>query len=202
MLLKKEGNGLVPSCINPTNEGFRFALCNLGHPSTVATRETGEGWPLLTVETEVNGDSKSTNERGPSLVGSLGLSCQYKRFLFCLGCYCRPSTKYLFPYRTLFQFLCPHRPASWTGSRAAFYSRLVFVYLRRDVRSCKLVLLWPNVWGVWGLYKNILFFFILFSSEFNGRKEALFHWKSGIFLIYLVFLVVQAFFIMNFTLVS
>ncbi len=30
-------------------------------------------WPLLTVETEVNGDSKSTNERGPSLVvvGSL-----------------------------------------------------------------------------------------------------------------------------------
>jgi hypothetical protein len=31
-----------------------------------------EGWPLLTVETEVNGDSKSTNERGRSL-GSLGL---------------------------------------------------------------------------------------------------------------------------------
>ncbi len=30
-------------------------------------RETG--WALLTVETEVNGDSKSTNERGPSLVG-------------------------------------------------------------------------------------------------------------------------------------
>jgi hypothetical protein len=28
-----------------------------------------EGWPLLTVESEVNGDSKSTNERGPSLVG-------------------------------------------------------------------------------------------------------------------------------------
>ncbi len=30
--------------------------------------------PLLTVETEVNGGFKSTNERGPSLVGSLGLS--------------------------------------------------------------------------------------------------------------------------------
>jgi hypothetical protein len=27
------------------------------------TRETIEGWPMLTVETEVNGDSKSTNER-------------------------------------------------------------------------------------------------------------------------------------------
>ncbi len=31
-------------------------------------RETREGWTLLTVETKVNGDSKSTNERGPSLV--------------------------------------------------------------------------------------------------------------------------------------
>jgi hypothetical protein len=38
-------------------------------------RETRDGWPLLTVETEVDGDSKSTNERGSSL-GSL---CRYKR---------------------------------------------------------------------------------------------------------------------------
>jgi hypothetical protein len=38
------------------------------------------GWPLLTVETEVNGDSKRTNERGPSLVGSLASSCRYSRF--------------------------------------------------------------------------------------------------------------------------
>ncbi len=50
------------------------------------TRETREGWPLLTVETEANRDSKSTNERGPSLFGSLGSSCRYKRFLSCLGC--------------------------------------------------------------------------------------------------------------------
>ncbi len=27
------------------------------------TRETKEGWPLLTVETQVNGDSKSTNTK-------------------------------------------------------------------------------------------------------------------------------------------
>jgi hypothetical protein len=65
----------------------------------VITRETGEGWFPLTVETEVNGDSKRTNERGPSLVGSLGLSWQYKRFLFCLGCSSRSSTKYFFPHR-------------------------------------------------------------------------------------------------------
>jgi hypothetical protein len=59
-------------------------------------RETREGWPLLTVETEVIGDSKSANDRGPSLIGSLGLSGQYKTFLFCLGCTGRPNTKYFF----------------------------------------------------------------------------------------------------------
>ncbi len=56
----------------------------------VNSRKTREGWPLLTVETEVNGNSVSTNERGPSLVGSLGLSCRYNRFLSFLGCSSRP----------------------------------------------------------------------------------------------------------------
>ncbi len=42
----------------------------------VKTREHREGSPLLTVETEANGDSK----RGPSFFGSLGSSCQYERF--------------------------------------------------------------------------------------------------------------------------
>ncbi len=37
------------------------------------------------------------------MVGSLGLSCRYKRFLFCLGCSSWPSTKYFFPHHTLFQ---------------------------------------------------------------------------------------------------
>ncbi len=55
------------------------------------------GLVLLTVETEVNGDSKRTNERGPSFVGSLGLSCRYKRFCpAVLGCSSPPSTKYFF----------------------------------------------------------------------------------------------------------
>jgi hypothetical protein len=37
-------------------------------------RETGEVWPLLTVETEANGDSKGTNERVLSFLGrSIGL---------------------------------------------------------------------------------------------------------------------------------
>ena len=40
-----------------------------GLGDTVAgTRETREGWLLLTVETEVNGELKSTDERGPWVV--------------------------------------------------------------------------------------------------------------------------------------
>ncbi len=45
----------------------------------------------------------------------LGSSCQYTRFLSCSG---QTSTKYSFPRCTLFQILCPHRPATWAGSRA------------------------------------------------------------------------------------
>jgi hypothetical protein len=41
-------------------------------------REIRIGRLWMTVETEVNGDSKSTNERGPSLVGSLSLLSRYK----------------------------------------------------------------------------------------------------------------------------
>ncbi len=72
--------------------------------------ETRVVWLLLSVETEGNGDSRSTNDRGPSLVGSLGLSCSYKRLLFCLGWSNRPSKKEFFPHRTLFQFLCTVKP--------------------------------------------------------------------------------------------
>ncbi len=54
-----------------------LSLCSLWKKETI-------GVALLTIETEVNGDSKRTNERGPSFVGSLGLPYRYKRFLFCL----------------------------------------------------------------------------------------------------------------------
>ncbi len=70
-------------------------------------RETVEGWPLLTVETEANGDLWSKNERSPSLVGSLGSLYRYWRFLSCLGCYSQPSTKYFF-----LALYVPHRPAT------------------------------------------------------------------------------------------
>jgi hypothetical protein len=65
----------------------------------VLETEVQRGVPLLNVETEVNWDSQSTNERGPSLFGSLGLSCRYKRnrLLSRLGYSSRPSTRYFFP---------------------------------------------------------------------------------------------------------
>jgi hypothetical protein len=42
-----------------------------------------------------------------------------------------PLQNIIFPLRTLFNFICPHRPASWAGSRAGSpvsYVSLVFTY--------------------------------------------------------------------------
>jgi hypothetical protein len=106
-----EGKQIFCSC-KDYKDGF---LCG-SSSSLFFIRESREGWLLLSAETEVNGDSKSTNERGPFLVVYLGLSVRYKRFLFRLGCSSQPSTKNFFlTIYTLFQFLCPHCPASWAG---------------------------------------------------------------------------------------
>ncbi len=53
-------------------------------------------WPLLTVEAVANGDLWSTNEGGPSLVGSLGFSCECKSFSSWLGCSGQQNKKYFF----------------------------------------------------------------------------------------------------------
>ncbi len=78
----------------------------------VAVKETREGWPLLTVETEVNGDSESANESGPSLVGSLVSFCQYKILLPCLGCSGKPTTNNFFLTVHYFSLCVPFRPAT------------------------------------------------------------------------------------------
>ncbi len=109
-----------------------FSFCN--------QRDHRKRWLLPTVETEVNGsvDSKSTNERDYSLVGSLGLSCRYNWFMFCLGCSSWPSTKYLFPHRTLFQFLCPHGTAFKLGWQPCWVGcLLVLVYVYVSVCNIK-----------------------------------------------------------------
>ncbi len=83
----------------------------LTSPGSEVPGETIEGRPLPTVETEVNGDSKRTNDRGPSLVGSLGLSCRYKN--------------YYFPLRTPFHFISVHCPG-----QAGVLGRLSLCLLR------------------------------------------------------------------------
>jgi hypothetical protein len=85
--------------------------------SKVRPRETGERWPLLNVKTKVSGDSGSTYERGPSLVGSLSLSCRYKRFLSCLDCPSQLSSKYF--HRTLFLIRLSPLPSKLGTGQAA-----------------------------------------------------------------------------------
>ncbi len=74
-------------------------------------RETREGWPLLFVETEENGGLWSRNERGPSLVGSLGSLCRYKRFLFCLGCSISSVQNIFFLAAHFFSLYVSHLPS-------------------------------------------------------------------------------------------
>ncbi len=59
------------------------------------TRETKKGGLPLSVETEANGDLRSTNKGGPSLVGLLGYPASCALW----------SLQIFFPRRTLFQFV-------------------------------------------------------------------------------------------------
>jgi hypothetical protein len=81
--------------------------------SNANPRKTREGWPLLTVETEAWGLKEY---KGPSLVGSLGLSRRYKICLSCLGCFIRPCTKYFFssPYTIFTSFVSIAQQAEQT----------------------------------------------------------------------------------------
>ncbi len=54
---------------------FICKICALPPPLSFSLALTREGWPLLTVETE-----------NAFLGWFVGLSCRYKRFLFCLAC--------------------------------------------------------------------------------------------------------------------
>ncbi len=84
---------------------YLFPVCGI---VSLECRETGVGWPLLTVETELNGDSKSTNKRGPSLIGWAVLPVQ--EILFCLGSLVS-TVQNIFFHLALFQCLCPHSPS-------------------------------------------------------------------------------------------
>jgi hypothetical protein len=57
------------------------------------------GWPLLTVETEANGESWRTRERVPSMVGSFGTICNSSFFAFLFGS--NPETREGWPLLTV-----------------------------------------------------------------------------------------------------
>jgi hypothetical protein len=78
---------------------------------TEAPERLERGGGLLTVETEANGDSKSTNER-VLRAGTSG-------FCPALAALVGPVQNLFFSlYTTVFRFICPHRLVSWAGSRA------------------------------------------------------------------------------------
>jgi hypothetical protein len=95
----------------------------LTHTQLASERPEREASAQLTAVSQVNGDSKSSNERGPFLVGSLGFSCRYKRFYPGFGCSTQPSKK-KFPHRTLFYFICPHYPSPSKPGQAVVQDRL------------------------------------------------------------------------------
>jgi hypothetical protein len=100
---------------------IRFTLSDTPHllqPLTplryAPPREAREGWPLLIVETEVNWDS---DQRGPFLLVRCTCRAGTRDICSALAALVGP-VKSIFSHRTLFQFLCPHRPASWASRRA------------------------------------------------------------------------------------
>jgi hypothetical protein len=79
--------------------------------ATLISRETREGGGVAPADCMLKRGKWGLKEylrKGSFLDWFVGSSCRYKRFLFCLGCFSRPRTKYFFPHRKL---ICPHRPA-------------------------------------------------------------------------------------------
>jgi hypothetical protein len=66
-----------------------------------------ERWPPLTFETEVIGDSRSTNEMGPSWVGSLGLSYRTRNFCHAFAALVGPVLNNFFLTEHYFNSVVP-----------------------------------------------------------------------------------------------
>ncbi len=91
--------------------------------------ETREGWPLPTVETEVSGDSKSTNERGPFLVNSLDLIL-FDTILFQLICHHRQQAgRQSCWVNCLLVCVSGDTKGNWSGDRAQPEQNLIFRWI-------------------------------------------------------------------------
>ncbi len=85
--------------------------------------------------------------RGPSLVGSLGLSCRYRRFLFCPVCSSRPVQKFFSSRYTISIPLSPSlSKLAMVGSRAGLP---VSKYLSLEKTTNKYKKTWLWFWRLW-----------------------------------------------------
>jgi hypothetical protein len=87
-----------------------------------------------------------TNEKGSFLVGSLGSSCRYKKFMFCLGCSSRPSI-ISSPYTTYFNLFVPIAQQDWQAAALGRLSLSVCLWVEIIWTSKNIPLLttvWPN----------------------------------------------------------
>ncbi len=129
------------------------------------------------VETEANGDSWRTYERGrgPSLFGSLGSSCRYNRF-FVLSwlIWWAQYVKYYFRHRTLFHFIIV--PIAQQTGQPVVLSRLPLclcsyciwyqVFLCKETTTTeKLLVLNTKAWVKRGFLNNTLI--IIENISFN-----------------------------------
>jgi hypothetical protein len=96
-----------------------FILQLLPGKPWIVTRETIEGWPLPTVETEAKGDSRSTHDWFAGLV----MQAQ-EVFVPSFAALVSPVQN-IFPYRTQFPFICPRRLASWAGRQSCRVAFLI-----------------------------------------------------------------------------
>jgi hypothetical protein len=82
-------------------------------------RETRVGWPMLTVKTEVNGDSKRTNERGLRLVR--WACCAGTRVCSASAAVVGPVQDIFFPLYTIKILLSPSSSKLGRGSCWVFF---------------------------------------------------------------------------------
>jgi hypothetical protein len=114
----RSGTGKAMEKSNITKSRDQTFIILSSTVANVSHRKTREGSPMVNVENGANGASRSTYERGPSLVGSFGKSCRFKRVWSCLWLLSSTQKKIFFSHHTLFYFFCPNLPASWEGIRA------------------------------------------------------------------------------------
>jgi hypothetical protein len=74
-------------------------------------------WPLLTVKTEANEDLLSTNVREPSMFVLQARRAGTRDLYPSLAALVSSVQHIIFLAAHVF-IICPHRPATWAGSRA------------------------------------------------------------------------------------